>query len=123
MGRFNATKCNIMRVTWKRTSYSIINSLVTGEPVQKVAPLATTLNGQSIFKMSLLRPKGNSKLAFLRRNLRGYQEKLKEIVYFSLVTHANTCRASYTHIRKIKSIGRYLNEQTTRTLVNATVLS
>ena len=36
---------------------------------------------------------------------------------------ANTCRASYIHIRKIKSIRRYLNEQTTRTLVNATVLS
>ena len=36
---------------------------------------------------------------------------------------ANTCRASYMHIRKIKSIRRYLNEQTTKTLVNATVLS
>ena len=36
---------------------------------------------------------------------------------------ANTCRASYIHIRKIKSIRRYINEQTTRTLVNATVLS
>ena len=36
---------------------------------------------------------------------------------------ANTCRASYMHIRKVKSIRRYLNEQTTSTLVNATVLS
>ena len=36
---------------------------------------------------------------------------------------ANTCRASYMHIRKIKSIRRYLNEQTTKTLVNTTLLS
>ena len=36
---------------------------------------------------------------------------------------ANTCRASYMHIGKIKSIRRYLNEQTTETLVNATVFS
>ena len=36
---------------------------------------------------------------------------------------ANTCRASYMYIRKIKKFRRYLNEQTTRTLVNATVLS
>ena len=36
---------------------------------------------------------------------------------------ANTCRASHMHIRKIKRIGWYLNKQTTRTLVNVTVLS
>ena len=36
---------------------------------------------------------------------------------------ANTCRASDMHIRKIKRIGWYLNKQTTRTLVNVTVLS
>ena len=36
---------------------------------------------------------------------------------------ANTCRASYMHIRNIKCIRRYLNEQTTKTLVNATNLS
>ena len=36
---------------------------------------------------------------------------------------ANTCRATYMHIRKTISVRWYLNEQTTRTLVNATVLS
>ena len=36
---------------------------------------------------------------------------------------ANTCRTTYMHIRKIRSIRCYLNEPATKSLVNATVLN
>ena len=36
---------------------------------------------------------------------------------------ANTCRTTYMHIRKIRSIRCYLNEPATKSLVNATVIS
>ena len=35
---------------------------------------------------------------------------------------SNTCRTTYMHIRKIRSIRCYLNEPATKSLVNATVL-
>ena len=36
---------------------------------------------------------------------------------------ANTCRSAHMHIRKINSIRRYLCEDSTKLLVNSTVLS
>ena len=36
---------------------------------------------------------------------------------------ANTCRSAHMHIRKINSIRRYLREDSTKLLVNSTVLS
>ena len=36
---------------------------------------------------------------------------------------ANTCRTTYMHIQKIRSIRCYLNEPATKSLVNATVIS
>ena len=74
--RFNATQCNIMCLSWKRTPFTFTYSL-TGEPLQEIADakyLAAPLATKHIQNITA---KGNSKLAFLRRNLSSCPEKLK----------------------------------------------
>ena len=80
--RFIAAKCKIVCVSWKRTLFTFTYSVLTGEPLQKVAE-AKYLEWTKHFQNVTV--KGNSKLAILRRNLSGYPEILKEIAYFSLV--------------------------------------
>ena len=63
--------------------------LLTDEPFQEVAEakyLGCTFSDNLEWTKLIqnITAKGNSKLAFLRRILRGCLEKLKEIAYFSL---------------------------------------
>ena len=53
-------------------------------PSTWVSQSATTWSGQSIL-INAITTKANSKLSFLRRNLKGCPEKLRETAYFVLV--------------------------------------
>ena len=87
--RFNAAKCNVMRVSRKRTPLSYFYML-SGEILKEVKDakyLGVTISDDLDWTkhIQIITSKANGKLAFLRRNLKGCPEKLKEIAYFSLV--------------------------------------
>ena len=87
--RFNAAKCNIMRVSRTRDP-KLINYSLTGQVLEEVMDakyLEVTLSTDLEWSkhIATMTNKANSKLSFLRRNMKGCPEKLKQTTYFSLV--------------------------------------
>ena len=87
--RFNAAKCNIMRASRTRDP-KLFNYSLTGQVLEEVMDakyLGVTLNNDLEWSKHIvtMTNKANSKLSFLRRNLKGCPEKLKQTAYFSLV--------------------------------------
>ena len=87
--RFNAAKCNIMRVSWPRDP-KLVNYSLTGQVLEEVMDakyLGVTLGNDLEWSkhIATMTNKANSELSFLRRNLMGSPEKLKQTAYFSLI--------------------------------------
>ena len=87
--RFNAAKCNIMRVSLTRDS-KLFNYSLTGQVLEEVmdakylgVTLSNDLEGSQ--HIATITNKANSTLSFLRRNLKGCPEKHKQTAYFSLL--------------------------------------
>ena len=87
--RFNAAKCNIMRVSRKQTpipyQYELSGQVL--EEVKDAKYLGVTISDDLKWTkhIDVITSKANSRLSFLRRNLKGCPEKLRETAYFSLV--------------------------------------
>ena len=87
--KFNAKKCNIMRVSRSRKPLQHFNSL-GNEILQEVSD-AKYLGIQIDNKLdwnkhiSTVAARGQSKLAFLNRNLKGCPKKLRDTAYFLLL--------------------------------------
>ena len=91
--RFNAAKCNIMRVSRTRDP-KLFNYLLTGQVLEEVMDakhLGVTLSNDLEWSkhIAAMTNKANSKLSFLRRNLvKGCPEKLKQLnclLFFDLL--------------------------------------
>ena len=87
--RFNAAKCNIMRMSRKQTPISTQYEL-SGQVLEEVKDakyLGVTVSDDLEWTkhINAIPTKANSKLSFLRRNLKGCPEKLRETAYFALV--------------------------------------
>ena len=97
--KFNAKKCNIMRVSRSRKPLQHFYSL-GNEILQEVSDakypgiqIDNKLDWNKhiimcIFRQLLLEPRGQSKLAFLNRNLKGCPKKLRDTAYISLIRPA-----------------------------------
>ena len=78
-----------MRVSRTRDP-KLFNYSLTGQVLEKVMDtkyLGVTLSNDLEWSKhnATLTNKANSKLSFLRRNLKGFPEKLKKTAYFSLI--------------------------------------
>ena len=78
--RFNAAKCNIMRVSRTRDP-KLVNYSLTGQVLEEVMDakhLGVTLSNDLEWSnhIATMTYKANSKHSFLRRNLKGGTEKL-----------------------------------------------
>ncbi len=78
-----------MRVSRKRTPHSFSYSL-SGQVLEEVPEakyLGVTISNDLEWSkhINVVSNKANAKIAFLRRNLKGCPEKLKQTAYFSLV--------------------------------------
>ena len=87
--KFNAAKCNIMRMFRKQTPISTQYEL-SGQVLEEVKDakyLGVTVSDDLEWTkhINAITTKANSKLSFLRRNLKGCPEKLRETAYFALV--------------------------------------
>ena len=84
--RFNAAKCNIMRVSRTRNTKRFNYSL-TGHVLEEVMDLEVTLSNDLEWSKHIvtMTNKANSKLLLLHRNLKGCPEKLKQTAYYSLI--------------------------------------
>ena len=87
--RFNAAKCNIMRVS-RTCDPKLFNYSLTGQVLEEVMDakyLGVTLSNDLEWSkhIATMTNKANSKLSFLRRNLKGCPEKFKQTAYFSLI--------------------------------------
>ena len=87
--RFNAGKCNIMRVSQTRNP-KLLNYSLTGQVLEEVMDakyLGVTLSNDLEWSKHIetMTNNANSKLSFLRCNLEGCTEKLKQTAYFSLL--------------------------------------
>ena len=87
--RFNAATCNIMRVSRTR-DLKLFNYSLTGHVLEEVTDakdfgviLSNDLEWSK--HIATMTNRANSKLLFLRRNLKGCPEKLKQTAYFSLI--------------------------------------
>ena len=87
--RFNPAKCNIMRVSRKRSpflhSYTL-SGQVLGE-VEDTKYLGVTLSDNLDWSkhITTTTTKANARLSFIKRNLKDCPKTLKELAYFSLV--------------------------------------
>ena len=87
--RFNAAKCNIMRVSRTRDPI-LFNYSLTGQILEELMDakyLGVTLNNDLEWSkhIATMTNKANSKLSFLCRNLKGCPEKLRQTTYFSSI--------------------------------------
>ena len=87
--RFNAAQCNIMRVSRTRDP-KLFNYSLTGHVLEEVMDakyLGVTLGNDLEWSkhIATMTNKANYKLSFLRLNLKGRPEKLKQNAYFSLI--------------------------------------
>jgi len=87
--RFNATKCNIMRVSRLRNpllhDYSLSGQVLKLVTDAKYLGITLSDNLEWTKHIAITAGKANSRLSFLRRNLKGCPEKLKEMAYFALI--------------------------------------
>ena len=84
--RFNAAKCNIMRVS-RTHNPKLFNYSLTGQVLEEVMDAkywGATLSNDLKWSKHIAN-RANSKLSFLRRNLKGCPEKIKQTAYFSLI--------------------------------------
>ena len=83
--RFNAAKYNIIRVSRTRDP-KLYNYSLTGQ-VLDAKYLGVTLSNDLEWSehIATMTNQANSKLSFLRRNLKGCPEKLMQTAYFSLI--------------------------------------
>ena len=102
--KFNAKKCNIMRVSRSRKPLQHFYSLGS-EILQEVSD-AKYLGIQIDNKLdwnkhiSTVAARGQSKLAFLNRNLKGCSKKLRDTAYISLIRPALEYSCSVWHPHK-----------------------
>ena len=87
--RLNAAKCNIMRMSRTRNP-KLFNYSLTGQVLDEVMYakyLGVTLSNDLKWSKDIatMTNKANSNLSFLRCNLKGWPEKLKQTAYFSLI--------------------------------------
>ena len=84
--RFSATKCHIIRVSrtrdQKHFNYSLTGQVL--EEVMDAKHLGVTLSNDLEWSkhIATMTNKANSKLAFLRRNLKGSQKSLSKLLTF-----------------------------------------
>ena len=92
--KFNAKKCNIMRVSRSRKPlqhfYSLGNEIL--QEVSDAKYLGIQIDNKLDWNkhISTVAARGQSKLAFLNRNLKGCPKKLRDTAYISLITNTNT---------------------------------
>ena len=102
--RFNAVKCNIMRVSRKQThipyQYELSRQIL--EEVKYAKYLGVTVSDDLEWTkhIDVITSKANSKLSFLRRNLKGCPKKLRETAYFSLVRSSLEYSTTVWHPRQ-----------------------
>ena len=93
--RFNVTKCNIMRMSREQTLISTQYEL-SGQVLEEVKD-AMGVTGSDDLEwtkhINAITTKANSKVSFLRRNLKGCPEKLRETAYFALPSIQRHCLA------------------------------
>ena len=87
--RFNPAKCNIMRVSRKRSpflhSYTLFGQVLV--EVEDTKYLGVTLSDNLDWSkhITTTATKANARLSFIKRNLKDCPKTLKELAYFSLV--------------------------------------
>ena len=87
--KFNAKKCNIMRVSRSRKPlqhfYSLGNEIL--QEVSDAKYLGIQIDNKLDWNkhISTVAARGQSKLAFLNRNLKGCPKKLRDTAYISLI--------------------------------------
>ena len=87
--RLNTAKCNFMRVSRTRDR-KLFNYSLTGQVLEEVMDakyLGITLRNDLEWSkhIATMTNNANSSRSFLRRNLKGCSEKLKQTAYFSLI--------------------------------------
>ena len=111
--KFNAKKCNIMRVSRFRKSlqhfYSLGNEIL--QEVSDAKYLGIQIDNKLDWNkhISTVAARGQSKLAFLNRNLKGCPKKLRDTAYISLIRPALEYSCSVWHPHK-KVIRTKLNK-------------
>ena len=99
--KFNAKKCNIMRVSRSRKSlqhfYSLGNEVL--QEVSDAKYLGIQIDNKLDWNkhISTVAARGQSKLAFLNRNLKGCPKKLRDTAYISLIRPALEYSCSVWH--------------------------
>ena len=94
--KFNAKKCNIMRVSRSRKPlqhfYSLGNEIL--QEVSDAKYLGIQIDNKLDWNkhISTVAARGQSKLAFLNRNLKGCPKKLRDTAYISLIRPAKVQR-------------------------------
>ena len=106
--KFNAKKCNIMRVSRSRKPlqhfYSLGNEIL--QEVSDAKYLGIQIDNKLDWNkhISTVAARGQSKLAFLNRNLKGCPKKLRDTAYISLIRPAleYSCSVWYPHKKSNK---------------------
>ena len=102
--KFNAKKCNIMRVSRSRKPlqhfYSLDSEIL--REVSDVKYLSIQIDNKVDWNkhISTVAARGQSKLAFLNRNLKGCPNKLRDTAYISLIRPALEYSCSVWHPHK-----------------------
>ena len=104
--KFNAKKCNIMRVSRSRKPlqhfYSLGNEIL--QEVSDAKYLGIQIDNKLDWNKHILTvaARGQSKLAFLNKNLKGCPKKLRDTAYISLIRPALEYSCSVWHRHKKK---------------------
>ena len=102
--KFNAKKCNIMRVSRSRKPlqhfYSLGNEIL--QEVSDAKYLGIQIDNKLDWNkhISTVAARGQSKLVFLNRNLKGCPKKLRDTAYISLIRPALEYSCSVWHPHK-----------------------
>ena len=104
--KFNAKKCNIMRVSRSlkppQHFYSLGSEIL--QEVSDAKYLGIQIDNKLDWNkhISTVAARGQSKLAFLNRNLKGCPKKLRDTAYISLIRSALEYSCSVWHPHKKK---------------------
>ena len=107
--KFNAKKCNIMRVSRSRKPlqhfYNLGNEIL--QEVSDAKYLGIQIDNKLDWNkyISTVAARGQSKLAFINRNLKGCPKKLRDTAYISLIRPAleYSCSVWYPHKKVIRT--------------------